>query len=47
MARKQGIKDKIGQAVMIKPGMNKKMLVIKRSLDEVNGILNNDKKKSK
>ena len=34
--RKRTLQDKIGMAVMEKPGLNKKMLMVKKSLDEVN-----------
>ena len=41
--RKQTIQDKIGRAVMEKPGMNKTMLQIKKSLDEMNKRLGKEK----
>lgn len=44
--RKQTLQDKIGQAVMEKPGLNKKLLNVRRSLDEVNKILKKDGKKT-
>lgn len=37
--RKRTLQDKIGMAVMEKPGLNKKMLMVKKSLDEVNKVL--------
>lgn len=44
--RKQSLQDKIGQMAMEKPGMNQKLLSLKKSLDELNKILSkNDKKK--
>lgn len=44
--RKRTLQDKIGQMVMEKPGMNQKLLSIKKSLDEMNQILlKNDGKK--
>ena len=45
MPKKQGIKDKIGQMTMEKPEINKKILVVKRSFDEMSSIFNGDKKK--
>lgn len=44
--RKRTFQDKIGQMAMEKPGMNKKMLMIKKSLDELNKLLEkSDRKK--
>lgn len=42
MAKKQGIKERLGQAAMETPGMNKKLIQINKSLSEVRKIL--DKK---
>lgn len=44
--RKRTLQDKIGQMAMEKPGMNQKLLAMKRSLDEMNRLLEKkDKKK--
>lgn len=37
--RKQTFQDKIGRMAMEKPGMNRKLLSIKKSLDELNKLL--------
>ena len=44
--RKRTLQDKIGQMAMEKPGMNRKLLAMKKSLDEMNRLLEKkDKKK--
>lgn len=43
--RKRTIQDKIGQAVMEKPGLNKKLLMVRKSLDEVSKLLEKEGKK--
>lgn len=44
--RKRTLQDKIGQMAMEKPGMNQKLLAMKKSLDEMNRLLEKkDKKK--
>ena len=45
MPRKRGIKKRIGQMTMKKPGINRKILVMKKSFDEMSTILNHKKKK--
>lgn len=37
--RKQSVQDKIGRMAMEKPGMNRKLLSIKKSLDEMERLL--------
>lgn len=37
--RKQSVQDKIGRMAMKKPGMNRKLLSIKKSLDEMERLL--------
>lgn len=44
--RKRTLQDKIGQMAMEKPGMNQKLLTLKKSMDELNKLLSkSDKKK--
>lgn len=43
--RKRTLQDKIGQMAMEKPGMNQKLLAMKRSLDELNLFLEKGGKK--
>lgn len=45
--RGRSLQDKIGQAVMDKPGMNRKMLQIKKSLDELEKLLAKNEKGKK
>lgn len=47
MARDKGMKYKIAGILYDKPGINKTALNIKKSLDEVKGILDNPKKRKK
>lgn len=44
MARRKGIKDRIGQAAMGTPAVNKKLLKITRSFHEVKKVLEKNEK---
>ena len=44
MARRKGIKDRIGQAAMGTPGVNKKLLKLNRSFNEVKKALEKNEK---
>ena len=39
MARKQTWRDKIGKSTFDKPDLNKRVLELKRSFDEINSLL--------
>lgn len=45
MAGKKGFKDKLGMLIYDNPRLNEKLLVMKKSFDEVNRGLQGDKKK--
>jgi len=45
MARKVGIKDKVSLMLYERPDLNKKILHMKKSFDEVNSFLKKDKAK--
>lgn len=45
MAGKKGIGDAIGQKMIEYPELDRKILSMKKSLDQINQMLKNDKKK--
>jgi len=45
MGKEKGLKDKLAATFYDKPKLNKTALTLKKSLDEVNGLLNNKNKK--
>ena len=45
MGKEKGLKDKLAATFYDKPKLNKTVLTLKKSLDEVNGLLNNKNKK--
>lgn len=47
MPKKKGIGDMIGQKMIERPDLDKKIMAMKKGLDEVSGILKSDKKKNK
>ena len=45
MGKEKGLKDKLAATFYDKHKLNKTALTLKKSLDEVNGLLNNKNKK--
>lgn len=45
MSGKRGLKDKLGMAIYDNPRLNEKLLIMKKSFDEVSKGLQGDKKK--
>lgn len=45
MAKRKGIQAALGQAMAQRPDLDKKIMEMKKSFDEVNSLLKSDKKK--
>lgn len=46
MTRKKGIQASLGRMMAQRPDLDKKIMTLKKSFDEVNGLLKTDKKKT-
>ncbi len=46
MAKRKGIQASLGRMMAQRPDLDKKIMILKKSFDEVSGILKTEKKKS-